>query len=64
MDFNFSEILNQGVAIFVMCYFMWFNNTTIKEFRTALQENTSAIAKLCDLVNHIEGNTDEGSAAA
>mgnify|MGYP001782049733 CR=1 FL=1 len=66
MQFDFNEILNQGVAIFVMCYFMWFNNTTMKEFRTALQENTSAISKLCDLVNHIEGlgtETKEGDDA-
>lgn len=43
MNFNYSELLNQGVAIFVMCYFMYFNNTTMKEFKTTLDENTKAM---------------------
>lgn len=57
---NVSELLNQGVAIFVMCYFMWFNNTTMKEFRQVLSDNTQAINKIAALIEALNGGEENG----
>lgn len=38
--------LNQGVAIAVCCYFMWLNNTTIKDMKSAIEKLTEAINKM------------------
>lgn len=39
-------ITNQGVAIAVMIYFMWYNNTTMKEMKDAIEKLTDAINKM------------------
>lgn len=39
-------ITNQGVAIAVMIYFMWYNNTTMKEMKVAIENLTDAINKM------------------
>ena len=53
-EFDFGTLLNQGVAVFVMCYFMYFNNTTMKEFHQTLEKNTLVMEGIKNLMEKEE----------
>lgn len=39
-------ISNQGVAIAMLIYFMWYNNTIMKDMQNAIEKLTEAINKM------------------
>lgn len=43
---DWQTLFNNGVAVGVLLYFMWFTQTSMKEFTKALTENTEAIIAL------------------
>lgn len=38
--------VNNGTAVACLIYFMWYNNTTMKEVSTNLKANTETLAQL------------------
>lgn len=39
-----SILVNNGVAVSCVAYFMWYNNTTMKEVSINLKANTETLA--------------------
>lgn len=44
-------ITNNSVAVRCLAYFMWYNNTTMKEMKLTIANLTTAIDSLCTRVN-------------
>ena len=40
--------VNNGVAVACLIYFMWYNNTTLKEFSNKLEALTNTLLKLLE----------------
>ena len=40
--------VNNGVAVACLIYFMWYNNTTLKEFNNKFEELNKTLTKLIE----------------
>lgn len=41
--------VNNGVAVACLIYFMWYNNTTLKEFSNKIEEVNNTLLKLLEV---------------
>lgn len=43
--------INNGVAVACLIYFMWYNNTTMKEFTSKFEDLQNSILKIYECIN-------------
>ncbi len=48
MEELISLFVNNGVAVSCLIYFMWYNNTTLKEFSNRFKELNETLVKLLE----------------